>query len=325
MTVDISVIIVNWNTCQLLVQCLSSIAQSNEDLNLEVIVVDNASTDGSVEHIEENFPDIRLIRNIGNQGFAAANNLGIAIAKGRLILLLNSDTIVHKGALKTMTTFLDSSPLVGLCSCRILNSDGSIQPNVRHFPSFGAMFHRYTVLKHFGLLKRTRKYYKMKNFSYDKSAEVDQLTGSVLMIKKDVLKKVGNMDENFFFYFEETDLCRRIQQAGFKNCFIPYGEVTHIGQASSNMLASHKTKAMFFKSLFCYFRKHNGKTKTFFFSVTFKPLVLFHVIIEIITAPFLALLFWCLRKDIIRINHKLKLSKDSLMFLIKYNLRFLFY
>lgn len=323
--IKLSIVIVSWNVQEDLSRCLRSIEENPPNSEFEVIVVDNASTDGTVETIKKDFPEVKLISNSNNRGFAVANNQGMLQAKGEYILLLNPDTIVHKDALKAMVNFLDSTSSTGLCSCRILNNDGSIQPNVRHFPSFGAMFHRYTVLKHLGLLKRTRKYYKMKSFSYDRYAEVDQLTGSVLMIKKDVLEKVGNMDENFFFYFEETDLCRRIQQAGFKNCFIPDGEITHLGQASSNMLASHKIKAMFFKSLFYYFRKHKGKTKTFFFSTTFKPLVLFHMIFEIITAPLSALLFWCFRKEITRVNHELKRSKESLMFLIKYSVSFLFY
>ena len=148
MSIDLSIIIVNWNTRQLLEQCLSSLSKCADGVQREVIVVDNGSDDDSVRCLAQHFPEVQLIRNNTNRGFAAANNQGLAIAKGRNILFLSSDTRVVEGALRAMVELLNNRPDAGLFSCRLLNEDGSIQPNVHHFPSFGAMLQRYTVFKY---------------------------------------------------------------------------------------------------------------------------------------------------------------------------------
>ena len=192
---DVSVIIVNYNTHQLLIQCLESVYSSTDDLGIEVIVVDNASSDDSVENVRKIFPKVKLIENNDNLGFAAANNQGIEIAAGRFILFLNSDTIVHKGAISAMTEELSKTEKTGACGCRLLNKDGSIQQSVRSFPTFGSMIHRHTIAKVLGVLGYTRRKYKMPNFAYDEVSSIDQVTGAVLMVKADLLKEVGYMDE----------------------------------------------------------------------------------------------------------------------------------
>jgi GT2 family glycosyltransferase len=325
MSIDVSVIIVNWNTRRLLEQCLSSLSKCADGVQLEVIVVDNASEDDSVQYVAQHFPEVRLIHNSVNRGFAAANNQGLAIAKGRNILFLNSDTIVHQGALKAMAKLLDNTPDVGLCSCRLLNEDGSIQPNVHHFPSFGAMLQRYTIFKHPGLFKAARAFYKMRDFPYDKTVPVDQVMGAVLMVKKELLEQIGNMDEKLFFYFEETDLCYRVKQAGFKVYFTPDGEITHIGRASSALLGSHKVHAMFFKSMFHYFRKTKGKVKTFLFSCLFKPGVCLYMLCEMILGFCSVVVFWCLRRNVAKIRRRFERCRESFLFLAKYGMRFLFF
>ena len=323
--VDLSIIIVNWNTRELLAQCLSSLFQSSDGMQLEVIVVDNNSKDDSVEYVAQHFRQVQIIQNNTNRGFAAANNQGLAIAKGRNILFLNSDTTVHKGALKAMAELLDNASDAGLCSCRLLNNDGSTQPNVHHFPSFRAMLQRYTALKYLGLFKSARDFYRMRNFSYDKATVVDQVTGAVLMAKREVLEHVGTMDEKLYFYFEETDLCYRIKQAGFKIHFTPNGEITHLGRASSRLLGFHKVQAMFFRSLFHYFRKHKGKGKTFLFACVFKPGVCLYMLCETILGVCSALVFWCLRRDGRKIRRRLERSRQSFLFLTKHSLSFLLY
>jgi GT2 family glycosyltransferase len=323
--VDLSIIIVNWNTRQLLGQCLSSLFQSSDGMLLEVIVVDNNSKDDSVEYVTRYFPEVQIIQNNHNRGFAAASNQGLARAKGRNILFLNSDTIVHEGALKMMAELLDDTPEAGLCSCRLLNENGSIQANVYHFPSFRAMLQRYTALKYLGLFKSARAFYKMRDFSYDKIASVDFVMGAALMVKRKVLEHIGNIDENLYFYFEDTDLCYRIKQAGFKIYFTPNAQITHLGRASSSLLGSHKTHAMFFKSLLYYFRKHKGKGKTFLFSCVFKPGVCLYMLCEVIFGSCSALVFWCLRRSSVKIHRRLERARECFLFLTKYGVRFLLY
>ncbi|MBN1456799.1 MAG: glycosyltransferase family 2 protein [Sedimentisphaerales bacterium] len=278
---DVSVIITNYNTRQLLIQCLESVYSSTNDLEIQVIVVDNASSDDSVEYVLKNFPKVRLIENNKNMGFAAANNQGIEIASGRFILFLNSDTIVHEGAISAMVEELSKTEKTGACGCRLLNKDGSLQQSVKSFPTFGAMMHRHTIAKFLGVFGHTRRRYKMPHFAYDEISSIDQVIGAVLMIKADLLKKIGVMDENLTFYFEETDLCYRIKQAGYEVYFVPTGKITHLGGGSSTFEGAHKFRALYFKSLLYYFRKHKGRMKTALFSLIFKPGVFLYMICEI--------------------------------------------
>jgi len=250
-------------------------------LEIEVIVVDNASSDDSVRYVLENFPKVILIENKKNMGFAAANNQGVEIATGRFILFLNSDTIVHKGAIGAMADELSKAENAGACGCRLLNKDGSLQQSVRSFPTFGSMMHRHTIAKFFGVLGHTRRRYKMSHFAYDEVSSIDQVTGAVLMVKADLLKKVGPMDENLAFYFEETDLCYRIKQADHEVYFVPIGKITHLGGGSSKFEGAHKFRALYFKSLLYYFRKHKGRIKTVLFALVFKPGVCLYLICEI--------------------------------------------
>jgi hypothetical protein len=325
MNPEISIIIVNWNRRDLLAQCLRSILDTAEGLAIQVIVIDNASSDDSADYVEKNFPQVHLTRNVRRIGFAAANNQAIKIAAGSNILLLNSDTIVHSHALKVMSDFLKNNLEAGICSCRLLNTDGSTQPNVHTFPTFLAMLQRYTIFKYLGLFKSARKIYRMRDFTYDKVTPVDHITGAVFMIKKNVLDKVGFMDDKFYFYFEETDLCYRAKQAGFKVYFIPDGRITHLGGASSNLLGLHKTNAMFFKSMFYFFRKYKGKTKTFFYSLVFKPSVLLYLIFQIIWGVPKTVILWLLRIKKSKVEREFTKVKESFLFLLKYGLIFLLY
>jgi len=325
MSDDLSVIIVNWNTRELLSQCLSSLFLTAGDMRIEVIVIDNGSKDDSGRYVAQKFPQVHLIQNDSNRGFAAANNQGLIAATGRNILFLNSDTIVHKDALKAMMDVLDNTPEVGLCSCRLLNGDGSLQRNVRHFPSFRAMIQRYTVLKYSKLFNSARATYKVPDFSYDKASAVDQVMGAVLMLRRRVLESIGGMDENLQFYFEETDLCYRIKQAGLQIYFIPDGEITHLCGASSDRLSHCKIQAMFFKSLLYYFRKHEGWSKTFLFSCVFKPGLYLYMLSGILVNLVVAIVLWTLRRDNAKIHRRLERSQRCFMFLAKYGIGFLLY
>ncbi|MBN1361478.1 MAG: glycosyltransferase family 2 protein [Sedimentisphaerales bacterium] len=325
MAIDLSVIIVNWNTRDLLGQCLSSLVQRSNEVQIEIIVVDNGSDDGSGDYVAASFPHVRLIRNRDNRGFAVANNQGMIAATGRNILFLNSDTVVNQGALKAMVEFLDSTLDAGACSCRLSGEDGKLQRNVRRFPTFSAMLYRYTVLKYFGLFKSARAAYRTRDFSYDEVATVDEVTGAVLAVKRSVLERVGGMDENLKLYFEETDLCRRMQQVAVKTYFIPQGVVTHLGGGSCRRLPSYRIEAMFFKSLFYYFRKHEGRGRTFLFSCVFKPGLYLYMLCETLLNLGSAGLSRLLRLGNGRVLRQYERSRHAFLFLVKCGFGVLFY
>ena len=224
-------------------------------LAVEIIVVDNASGDGTAQMVRERFPPVHLIANASNRGFAAANNQGLAVASGRHVLFLNPDTLVHPGALAAMVGTLDADEKIGACGPQLLNADGSIQPSARRFPDYGALLHQYTPLRLLRLCRGAYRRYKMADFDFSSAADVDSLMGAAMCVPRRVLEKVGAFDERFFVYLEEVDLCRRIREAGYRVRFEPAGRITHLGGVS----AASATASLFFcRSLFRYIRKYHG-------------------------------------------------------------------
>jgi glycosyltransferase involved in cell wall biosynthesis len=198
---DLSIIIVNWNTRALLADCLASIAASNTACQLEIFVVDNASNDGSPEMVAAEFPQVRLIRNTRNRGFAAANNQAIGLAGGRHVLLLNSDTIVHPGVLDASAAYMDANPEVGIMGCRVLNADGSVQISCGRFPTLTNL-----LLLTSGLFKvrgfAAAQRYRMDGWQRDCERDVDVISGCYLLARADAIRTVGMLDESFFFFGE---------------------------------------------------------------------------------------------------------------------------
>ncbi|MCD4832100.1 MAG: glycosyltransferase family 2 protein [Anaerohalosphaeraceae bacterium] len=322
MSPTVSIIVVNYNRRDLLAQCLKSIENCSGQLDIEIIIIDNASTDDSTSYTEKHYPQVKLVKNKTNRGFSAANNQAIAIASGRYVLFLNSDTVIYDGSIEALLAVFKKHPRTGLCAPKLLNTDGSIQKNVYHFPTFKAIFARYTFLKYFGLFKKARDFYRVRDFTYDKLAEIDRPMGAAMLTSKKILEEVGPMDESFFFYFEDVDICKRIKDAGYKIYFAPESLITHHGQASSASLGSNKTLIMFFESMFYYFRKHSPRKKTFLFALAFKPAVLIYVIIEMLLGVLRGLLTMCLsRKSTVK---NFIIAKQACLFLVKYSLRFIF-
>ncbi len=322
MNPELSIIIVNYNRCDLILNCLKSIFDNPPSRSFEIIVVDNASADNSAQNVEQNFKNVKLIKNHTNKGFAVANNQALQIARGKFILFLNSDTIVLKDSIDILAEFLEKTPQAGLCSPKLLNPDGSIQPNVYRFATFRSILARYTIFKYFGLFKKDRDFYRMRKFSYDSVAQIDRPMGAAMMAVKDTLEKINNFDENFFFYFEDADLCLELKKAGFKIYFIPNSQIVHIGRASSETLDSHKTDMTFYRSMFYYFRKHRGRFNTFLFSLIFKPAALLYYLSKAITNSITAfILFW---QDKHKRKHKLARAKTAFLFLIRFLPEFLF-
>ncbi len=238
---DLSVIVVSWNTCSILRQCLKSIYKQIRDIVFEVIVIDNASTDGSVEMIRSEFPGVTLIVNDTNRGFAAANNQGIYVAQGRYILLLNSDTIVLDHAIDKVVAFADVHSEAAVVGCRVLNQDRTLQPTCFMFPCILNMLLSTTYL--YKLFPKSKFFGRERMTWWDRkdTREVDVLTGCFMLVRQKAIEQVGLMDEQFFMYGEETDWCYRFKQAGWKVMFAPVAEIVHIGGASTDRMTGDMT------------------------------------------------------------------------------------
>ncbi len=267
----ISVIIVNYCTRELLRDCLASL-RASRDPAVEIIVVDNHSTDASVEMVRAEFSEFRLITNSENLGFAQGNNTGIWQARGKYILLLNSDTLVRPGALQAMTRFLDSHPTAGGVTCRLLNGDGTIQACVSRRPGPMLLFFRLSGLSHlFGsdrarrfvrrylgwLLGATVRSYLDPYAASESPLEVENISGACLMLRREAVEQVGLLDESFFMYFEDMDYCIRLRKAGWKLFYVPTGEIVHlVGQSSGGRMRDYSVSS--YQSLFYFYRKHHS-------------------------------------------------------------------
>ncbi len=236
-TKDLSIIIVNWNTRELLKNCLDSVFNAVDDLAIEIWVVDNGSKDGSVTLIKERYPTVKLIENPNNLGFSAANNQALARAAGRYSLLLNSDTEVQAGALTHLVEKMDSEPDLGAVGPQLLNPDGSIQPSHGIFLSFWSEFIFQTFLfKVFPTPYVIGQRVKLTQLhTYQTEHYVDWVSGAALMMRTALAQDKGVMlDEGIFMYAEDVDLCYRIKAQGYQIKFCPQAKVIHLVSASSH-------------------------------------------------------------------------------------------
>lgn len=281
----LSIIIVSWNVKNDLLACLSSLKQNPLTQLFEQIVIDNNSSDGTVSLIKQDYPEVTLIKNPDNRGFATANNQGLKLAAGQYVMLLNPDTIVHEGSLDTLVRFLDDNPDVGACGGKLLNEDGTHQASVRRFPTFRGLMYAQTVCRMLGIFRGQHRKWMMKDFGYDKQIDVDQIMGAGMLVRRSIIEKIGGMDESFFMYFEEVDLCYRIKEAGWRIVFLPDAIITHMGGRSSSQ--APLKRVMMLTSMMTFFRKHRGKLSTAIFSIFFKPAVILrnfcHLILGLIT------------------------------------------
>ena len=262
---DLSVIIVSFNTREVLRECLTSVAREIEPFRAEVLVVDNASTDGSAAMVEQDFPAVSLIRSSTNLGFGAANNLALQRASGRYFVLLNSDAFFAPGALSIAVRHMDETPGCGLGGCRLGGRDGASQPSSRCFHSIlgdavvlTGLAARYPRSKVFGRFDRTWA-------DEHAPAAVDWVPGAFTILRPEALARVGFFDPAFFLYYEEVDLCRRFADAGIPVWYWPDIVVIHIGGESSRQLKSLEFSPRAaqvvlwrMRSTLLYYRKHHG-------------------------------------------------------------------
>ncbi len=252
-TMHLSIIIVNWNTRDLLSTCLYSIELNPPPATYELIVVDNASRDGSREMVQRCFPDITLLSNSSNPGFASANNQGIRHSTGRFILLLNPDTIVLPGAFAALMDTLAAAPETGAAGAMLLNPDGSIQVSSYPAPTLSREAWR---LFHLDSL-RPAAIYPPDHWERDDSFEVDTVQGACLLLRRDAVDQVGLLDETFFMYSEEVDLCYRLRLGGWSIRWTPAAQVVHFGGQSTRLVAADMFTQLY-RAKLQYMRKHLG-------------------------------------------------------------------
>lgn len=248
----LSIIIPSWNTVALLRRCLLSLETHPAAATQEIIVVDNASADGSADMVASEFPSVRLIRNQMNNGYAGGNNQGAAAAQGEYLLLLGSDTEVHAGTMDALISFLNAHPEVGAAACRLEYPDGKLQPSVKRFPTLLNAVAMYMSLHRFN------RYYLMSDFAHDQLRDVDQPDGTCFMLRRSFVEQHGLFDVSLSILYNDVDLCRRIKQTGYKIYFLPSVSVMHYG-GSSTKQASAALRAEMYRNILLYYERYHGK------------------------------------------------------------------
>lgn len=251
---DLSVVIVNWNTRDLLRDCLKSVFAGLGRLEAEVFVVDNASEDGSPLMVQREFPEVRIIQSDENRGFAAGNNMALRRVSGRYVLLINTDTIVHGSVIPDCVAWLDRNPRVGVMGPRLLNGDGSVQPSCSSFPSLRSL-----TMQLVGITRIPRwDSYRMTGWDWSEERSVDVISGAAMFVRGEAMAEVGLLDESFHFYGEETDWCRRFSSEGWGLKFVPIPEITHFGGGSVRRL-NHRRDVMLTEGTTRLQLKHGGR------------------------------------------------------------------
>lgn len=257
----VSVIIANWNTKDLIKQCVESIFNSlPPDFKFEIIVIDNGSTDGSREYLPGLGDKIRLILNNTNEGYAKACNKGMKIAKGKYILLLGSDTIMQKLTIEECVVFMESHADAGAVGCKLLNPGGSPQNSCKKFPRLKNAFYTYLSLD------SLNRDYDMSDFDYNKTTPVEQIATTFLMLRKDLAEKINYFNESYRILYNDVDLCRRIYNAGFKIYFIHSCQLIHYGSHSTKQ-ADFKLRKIMYSDIYRYYKDNFGFKAKFLYPI----------------------------------------------------------
>jgi hypothetical protein len=261
---DLSIVIVSWNTKKYMEECLTSLSTIDGNLSAEIIVVDNASADGTPEMIRTQFPNVKLIETGANLGFARGNNVGIKEATGKYICLINSDVNVPSDCLDKMHTFMERNPGIGLLGPGMLRPDGKVYRSGMRFPTLWNLFLRSLFLD--SLFKNTGLFggYLMKDFHFDETRDIDVLNGWLWMARREALHQVGPLDGRFFMYAEDVDWCKRFHLAGWRVVFYPQASAVHYGGASAANQPSRFNVEMQRANL-QYWKKYHGSISLFFY------------------------------------------------------------
>ena len=249
----LSVTIASWNTRKDLQACLQSLDEVRDEVAFEVIVVDNASTDGSPEMVESDFPWVRLMRMPTNLYFTGAHNRALSVRNAPHAFLLNSDTVVYKGALRTLVDYSLAHPEAGVLGPKLLNPDGSLQFSCRRFPNPMAALFRNTIFGRMFPNNRFTRDYLMTDWKHEEPREVDWVSGAAVFVTQEAMERVGFLDPNYYMYCEDVDWCYRINKAGFKVMYVPQARVMHaIGRSTDQ--AAKKMLLRFHASMLRFYR-----------------------------------------------------------------------
>ena len=260
--IDISAIIVNWNTKRLLMDCIHSIINETKEYKIEIIVVDNCSADGSPEEVKQKFPEVKLIVNDRNLGFSKANNIGIRKSTGKYICLVNSDIKVLAGCLDRMCGYMDKHPAIGMLGPKAYNKDFVLQHTCREFPTLWSLMCQASFLTNLFPASKLFKDSFMTYFDHNTVRRIEALSGCFLMVRRTALDEVGLLDEKFFIYAEDVDWCKRFYKAGWDIVFYPEAEIIHYGSASSSAAPVRFILEML-KANFQYWEKYHGRVSQF--------------------------------------------------------------
>jgi GT2 family glycosyltransferase len=264
---DLSICIVSLDTREFLRDCLCSIRDHVHSVRYEIIVVDNKSTDDTVEMLHNDFPDVRLISNDRNTGFSKPNNQALSISRGRYALLLNPDTIVPPGAIESLIKFADAYPKVGICGPKILNRDGTIQLQCRR--SFATPWDLFCYFSQLSRLFPKSPLFARYLVTYEdenKTHQVDAVSGACMLIRRSMIDQIGMLDEQFFAYQEDTDLCFRAHQAGWETYYYPRAQITHFASLGGSRVDPIRSIIEWHSSYWKYYRKNLASRYFFLFN-----------------------------------------------------------
>jgi len=280
----LSIIIVNWNTRGLLAQCLQSLYDTTSDLDFEVIVVDNASADGSAAMVHRDFPQVQIIANAENVGFVQANNQALVRCRGRYVLLLNSDARVLPESVDKAVRFMEEHPRAGVVGVRLLNPDGTFQVSYTPFPT---LWREFLILSGLGRLL-IRPTFPSYGAEIEKGAQriKGYVEGAYLMVRREAVDQVNELDERIFMYAEDVDWCYRFHRAGWEVWYLPQATIVHYGGQSSKKRRG-QMEAELYRSRVYFFHKHHGKTaalclKALIYAITL-PKMLIHGLLRHVT------------------------------------------
>jgi GT2 family glycosyltransferase len=264
---DLSICIVTFQACDLLRDCLLSIRENPPDGTYEVVIVDNGSSDGTVQMLREGFPEICLIENRANQGYTAPMNQALRQGQGRFLLQLNPDTLILPGALQNLVDFLNTHPQAGICGPKVLNRDGSLQKPCRRGESRPwAVFTYFTGLWKIFPHSKLFGGYLMNYMDEDQIHEVAGVSGSCMLIRREVIEKIGYLDERFFAYQEDADYCFQARRAGWKIFYVPSARIIHYGGYGGSRVQPYRSIYEWHRSYFLHYRKNMAGDYFFLFN-----------------------------------------------------------
>lgn len=253
MIMDISFVIVNWNTAELLYNCLNSIKETVRKYEYEIILVDNGSTDDSISVAEKNFSEVKIIKNEKNIGFSRAVNKGIFLSVGKYVCLLNTDTVLLSCAIDNLIIYLNQNEKTGVAGGQLLYEDGRKQNSFDNFPTLITELFNKSLLR---FLFPKKFPGKLKN--HDSPLNVESIIGACMLIKRECIEKAGLLDEDYFFFLEETDWCYRISKAGYDIAFVPSARIIHL-QGKSAKKANIKSRVEYYYSRYLFFKKNRQR------------------------------------------------------------------